>query len=298
VLKPSSAHVHSMCSACRSPPTVSNRLGQHGPLPAWPAARRGPRPHAARARRGVLGPSALRARAVARLTVARRGQTSAGCTSQASQPMVNSPDTVESPSSKRGRRTTEGQNSPAQSTASELNGGEGVAFLVWEVAPKLKEAPGPTQWERGGVRRLGTGAAAENRGGCSGDGLPEAETARVRTRHRGCLVSRRSNTGLRKEGEREVTARRGGRATGVHTRAARRNGDVTVVVALRGGYAKGVCLYAVGSGVLDRGVALDRATQCAWACQDMVPMRHAARELEARRAARGVSKEGGSRGVA
>jgi hypothetical protein len=32
----------------------------------------------------------------------------------------------------------------------ELNGGEGVAFLVREVALKLKEAPGPTQreWER------------------------------------------------------------------------------------------------------------------------------------------------------
>jgi hypothetical protein len=49
--------------------------------------------------------------------------------------------------------------------------------LVREVAPKLKEAPGPTQWERGGVRRLGTDEAVENRSGCGGDGLPEVETA-------------------------------------------------------------------------------------------------------------------------
>jgi hypothetical protein len=57
---------------------------------------------------------------------------------------------VESPSSKRGRRATEGQNSPTRSTVPELNDDEGVAFLVREVAPKLKEAPGPTQreWER------------------------------------------------------------------------------------------------------------------------------------------------------
>jgi hypothetical protein len=43
-----------------------------------------------------------------------------------------------------------GRNSPARSTVSELNSGEGVAFLVREVALKLKESPGPTQreWER------------------------------------------------------------------------------------------------------------------------------------------------------
>jgi hypothetical protein len=63
---------------------------------------------------------------------------------------VHSSDTVESPSSKRGRRATEGRNSPARSTVPELNGGEGVTFLVREVASKPKEAPGPTQreWER------------------------------------------------------------------------------------------------------------------------------------------------------
>jgi hypothetical protein len=82
----------------------------------------------------------------------------------------------------------EGHNSPARPTAPELNGGEGVAFLVREVAPKLKEAPGPTQWERGGVRRLGTDEAVENRSGCGGDGLPEVETAQVRTRRIGDLL--------------------------------------------------------------------------------------------------------------
>jgi hypothetical protein len=39
----------------------------------------------------------------------------------------------------------EGRNSPARSTTPKLNDGEGVAFLVWEAAPKLKEAPGPMQ---------------------------------------------------------------------------------------------------------------------------------------------------------
>jgi hypothetical protein len=44
----------------------------------------------------------------------------------------------------------EGQSSPARSTVPELSDGEGVTFLVREVDPKLKEAPGPTQreWER------------------------------------------------------------------------------------------------------------------------------------------------------
>jgi hypothetical protein len=61
------------------------------------------------------------------------------------------------------------------------------------------------------------------------------------------------NTGLRKEGEREVTARCGGRATGVHVHAARCSSDVAVAVALRGGDAEGVCSYAIGSGELARG---------------------------------------------
>jgi hypothetical protein len=53
---------------------------------------------------------------------------------------ANPPDMVESSSSKRGRRATEGRSSPVRSMAPELNSGEGVAFLVWEAAPKLKEA--------------------------------------------------------------------------------------------------------------------------------------------------------------
>jgi hypothetical protein len=61
------------------------------------------------------------------------------------------------------------------------------------------------------------------------------------------------NTGLRKKGKREVMARHGGRATGVHARVARRNSDVAVAAALRGGDAEGVCPYAVGSGELGRG---------------------------------------------
>jgi hypothetical protein len=61
------------------------------------------------------------------------------------------------------------------------------------------------------------------------------------------------NAGLRKEGEREVTARRGGRATGVHTRVARRSSDVAVVADLRGGDTDCVCPYAVGTSELARG---------------------------------------------
>jgi hypothetical protein len=67
-------------------------------------------------------------------------------------------------------------------------GDEVVAFLVREAAPKLKEAPGPTYGERGGVRWLGTDGATENRGRCGGDRLPKADTALVRTRCRGSLL--------------------------------------------------------------------------------------------------------------
>jgi hypothetical protein len=91
------------------------------------------------------------------------------------QPMVHSP---ESHSSKRGRRAT----------TPELNVGEGVAFLVQEVAQKIMEALGPTYGERGGVRWLGIDGAAESRGGCGGDGLPKADIARVQMRCRGHLL--------------------------------------------------------------------------------------------------------------
>jgi hypothetical protein len=42
---------------------------------------------------------------------------------------------------------TEIRSSSARSTTLEPNGGEDVAFLVREAAPKLKETPGPTQWK-------------------------------------------------------------------------------------------------------------------------------------------------------
>jgi hypothetical protein len=49
--------------------------------------------------------------------------------------------------------------------APELNGSEGVAFLVQEAALRLKEAPGPTYGERGGVSWVGTDGVVKNRGG-------------------------------------------------------------------------------------------------------------------------------------
>jgi hypothetical protein len=101
------------------------------------------------------------------------------------QPTLHSPDTVESPSSKRGRRATEGRNSPARSTAPKLNDGEGVGPSGWGAALGSGEALGPAYGERGGVRWLTTDEAAKNRGECGGDGLPEADTAWVRTRRRG-----------------------------------------------------------------------------------------------------------------
>jgi hypothetical protein len=61
------------------------------------------------------------------------------------------------------------------------------------------------------------------------------------------------NRDLRREGEREVPAQRGGRATGVHARATRNNMNVTVAAALHGGDTEGVCPYAVGTGELARG---------------------------------------------
>jgi hypothetical protein len=73
---------------------------------------------------------------------------------------------------------------------------------------------------------------------------------------------RGGNAGLRKEGEREVTAWRSGRATGVHTRAARRSSDVAVAAALRGGDAEGVCPYAIGEEVSWTGVAGGGHTAC------------------------------------
>jgi hypothetical protein len=60
--------------------------------------------------------------------------------------------------------------------------------LVRDVASKLKEALGPTQRERGGVRPVGTDEVAENRGRCGDDGLPEVDTVLLRMRRRGGLL--------------------------------------------------------------------------------------------------------------
>jgi hypothetical protein len=100
-------------------------------------------------------------------------------------PMVLSPNTVESPSSKRERWVKEGQNSPARSTVPELNGGEGVSPSGWGAALGSSEALGPAYGERGGVKWLSTNEVVENGGECGGDGLPEADTALVRMRRRG-----------------------------------------------------------------------------------------------------------------
>jgi hypothetical protein len=74
------------------------------------------------------------------------------------KPTVHSPSSIESPSSQRGKWAMEGRNSPARSTALELNGGEGAG------PSGLGAALGPTYGERGGVRWLGNDEVEENRG--------------------------------------------------------------------------------------------------------------------------------------
>jgi hypothetical protein len=53
-------------------------------------------------------------------------------------------------------------NSPARSTALELNSGEGAGLSGWGVALGSGEALGLAYGERGGVRWLGTDEAVEN----------------------------------------------------------------------------------------------------------------------------------------
>jgi hypothetical protein len=67
---------------------------------------------------------------------------------------------------------------------------------------------------------------------------------------------RGGNTGLRKEGEREV-----------HMCTVRHNSDVVVATTLRGGDAEGICPYAGGEEVSWTGGWLVVATRCAWAWQ-------------------------------
>jgi hypothetical protein len=118
-------------------------------------------------------------------------------------------------------------------------------------------APGPAHEDRRRVRWLGTDRTAGTEARHDRGGLPEGGSGGGAGKMNGRVLFysralRGGNAGLRKEGEREVTAHRGGRA-GVLTHAARRSSDVTVAAALRGGYVEGVCLYAIGSGALDRG---------------------------------------------
>jgi hypothetical protein len=67
------------------------------------------------------------------------------------------------------------RSSPARSTASELNGGEGVGSSVWGATSSSGKAPEPAHGERGGVRWLGTDGVAENRGDRGGDDIPEVD---------------------------------------------------------------------------------------------------------------------------
>jgi hypothetical protein len=94
-----------------------------------------------------------------------------------------------------------------------------------------------------------------------------------------------------------VTARRVGRATGVHTRAARRNSDVAVAAALHGDDTEGIHPYAVGEEASWTGGdwwwprdAHGRASTWCLRGAGLWSWR-----LDG--AARGASKEGGSRGV-
>jgi hypothetical protein len=110
-------------------------------------------------------------------------------------------------------------------------------------------------------------------------------------------VLHRSNASLRKEGEREAMARCGSRA-GVLARTARHISDVTVAVTLRGGDAEGVCPYAIGSGELPRGWRWTgpRGKRACASTPCLCGARLGSWKLD--KAARGVSKEGGSRGAA
>jgi hypothetical protein len=119
-----------------------------------------------------------------------------------------------------------------------------------------------------------------------------------RTRH-GCVrdaevasfysrALRRSNAGLHKEGEREVTARRSGtRARGEgtaqcgieaeHTRTTQTAARVPVTAASREGYTEGSLSVRRCSGCAGQGVAQNMATRQASVRQHTVPTWHEAR---------------------
>jgi hypothetical protein len=127
-----------------------------------------------------------------------------------------------------------------------------------EASSRWVGAPGPAHEDGRHVRRLGTDGATETEARRNRGGLPEGgSNGGMDKRTRGVFFYSHAlhggNAGLHKEGEREVTARRGGRATGVHMRAARHNSDITVPAPLRGGDADGICPYVIGTGELARG---------------------------------------------
>jgi hypothetical protein len=71
--------------------------------------------------------------------------------------------------------------------APELNNGEGAAPSGWGAALGSGETLGPTYEERAGIRWLGTDGAAQNRGGCGGDGSARSQSVRA------CAAQRRSS---------------------------------------------------------------------------------------------------------
>jgi hypothetical protein len=134
----------------------------------------------------------------------------------------------------------------------------GKSATPWEASLRWVGAPGPTHEDERRVRRLGTDGAVETEVRHDRGGLPEGGSGGGADKRMGgvffyCRTLRGGNAGLCKEGEREVTARRSGRATRVHMHAAIRSSDVTVAAALRGEDVDGVFPYAIGTGELARG---------------------------------------------
>jgi hypothetical protein len=117
----------------------------------------------------------------------------------------------------------EERSSPARSMAPELNEGEGASPSGQREALGSGEAQGSVHGEGGRVSWVGTNRATENRGGCDRGGLLEGDNdggSREPNRRGPLLIAARyvGATWACAEGEREVTARRGGRAMEVHAR--------------------------------------------------------------------------------
>jgi hypothetical protein len=138
-----------------------------------------------RARRSALGPgraqSACRGTAGGGSPVAKPWQ---GVHRKLSQPMVHSPDTIESPSSRCGRRATEGQNSPVCSTALDGSGGRGKSTMPRKATPRWVGAPGPVEEERGRLVRSGNGEPVVEIGAEAAASLPaDGEASGVNKMH-------------------------------------------------------------------------------------------------------------------